>query len=288
LALIVPSSQLVKRNKAGWRSKTLKNNSLKAVVSFPAELFQPYAAANTAFIVLEKGIPHTQSTKTFFCRIENDGYTLKKSVRVEKDGEQLSQAIAAYHAGDSVPGFCITTAIDPADTKTEWFPGVFIKSRPHPETELRAEISILIRSLISFAAIHAPELVAFEQLIATGVVQHRPYRGRLARLRSPETNDGYHWPADVPRKLEVKSFVKLYELNGGYAACQDAKPEKGFEKIAIYANDSGDATHVAKQTASGKWTSKLGDWEDIEHSTLESLEGDFYGKVVQILKREVK
>ena len=81
-------------------------------MSFPAELFQPYAAANTAFIVLEKGIPHAKQTKTFFCRIENDGYTLKKNVRVERDGEQLSKAIAAYHAGDSVPGFCITTAID--------------------------------------------------------------------------------------------------------------------------------------------------------------------------------
>lgn len=189
LALIVPSSQLVKRDKADWRAKTLKNNSLKAVVSFPAELFQPYAAANTAFIVLEKGIPHAKQTKTFFCRIENDGYTLKKNVRVEREGEQLSKAIAAYHAGDSVPGFCITTAIDSTNTKTEWFPGVFIKSKPHPETELRSEIATLIRSLISFAATHAPELVAFEQLLSSGAIQHRPYRGKLARLKVGSSPD---------------------------------------------------------------------------------------------------
>jgi hypothetical protein len=35
----------------------------------------------------------------------------------------------------------------------------------------------------------------------------------------------------------------------------------------------------------GEWTSKLGNWEDIEHKTLAALEGEFYGKVVQILKR---
>jgi hypothetical protein len=30
--------------------------------------------------------------------------------------------------------------------------------------------------------------------------------------------------------------------------------------------------------AAPKWSSKLGDWEDVEHTTLEALEGDFYGK----------
>jgi hypothetical protein len=50
----------------------------------------------------------------------------------------------------------------------------------------------------------------------------------------------------------------------------------------------GQPTHAAKQMESGKWSSKLGDWEDVEHATLEALEGDFYGKVAQILKRPVK
>jgi hypothetical protein len=37
--------------------------------------------------------------------------------------------------------------------------------------------------------------------------------------------------------------------------------------------------------ASGTWSSKLGVSEDIEHATLEGLEGVIYGKVVRILKR---
>ncbi|MGH7976493.1 MAG: DUF7689 domain-containing protein [Limisphaerales bacterium] len=88
--------------------------------------------------------------------------------------------------------------------------------------------------------------------------------------------------------LAVKSFVALYKREGNYAPCEHDRHEKGFEKIAIYADAVGDVTHVAKQKASGKWTSKLGDWEDLEHNTLAALEGEFYGKVVQILKRATR
>lgn len=36
----------------------------------------------------------------------------------------------------------------------------------------------------------------------------------------------------------------------------------------------------------GKWTSKLGRWEDIEHE-IEGLMGEMYGDVKQILKRPI-
>lgn len=53
----------------------------------------------------------------------------------------------------------------------------------------------------------------------------------------------------------------------------------------------GEPTHAARQLPSGAWTSKLGEWEDIEHDTLEALEGsegrgEAYGRVALILKRE--
>jgi hypothetical protein len=105
---------------------------------------------------------------------------------------------------------------------------------------------------------------------------------------SPVTNGGYYWPADVPKNLAVKSFITLYKREGNYEPCDNERHEKGFEKIAIYADALGDVTHVAKQKPSGKWTSKLGDWEDLEHDTLAALEGNFYGNAVQILKRAVK
>jgi hypothetical protein len=36
---------------------------------------------------------------------------------------------------------------------------------------------------------------------------------------------------------------------------------------------------------SGKWTSKIGELEDIEHDGLSALEGKAYGTLAQILKR---
>ena len=60
--------------------------------------------------------------------------------------------------------------------------------------------------------------------------------------------------------------------------------------MALYGDAGGAPTHVARQLPSGAWTSKLGDWEDIEHQTLASLEerpgaAPAYGKVARILKR---
>jgi hypothetical protein len=57
-----------------------------------------------------------------------------------------------------------------------------------------------------------------------------------------------------------------------------------MEKIAIFADATGSPTHAARQLTSGRWTSKLGEAEDIEHE-LRAIEGDIYGTVVAILKR---
>ena len=42
-----------------------------------------------------------------------------------------------------------------------------------------------------------------------------------------------------------------------------------------------------EQTPGGKWSSKLGKAEDIEHDTPDDVAGGIYGEVVQILKRRV-
>lgn len=41
-----------------------------------------------------------------------------------------------------------------------------------------------------------------------------------------------------------------------------------------------------RQLPDGKWTSKLGALEDIEHDRLDALEGDDYGRVVAYMKRQ--
>jgi hypothetical protein len=57
-----------------------------------------------------------------------------------------------------------------------------------------------------------------------------------------------------------------------------------MEKVALFADPAGIPTHAARQLASGQWTSKLGQAEDIEHE-LRALEGEIYGVVALILKR---
>lgn len=95
---------------------------------------------------------------------------------------------------------------------------------------------------------------------------------------------GYYWAARVERDDTIKSWIKVYEIQD-YLICENADAEQGFEKIAIYTKDD-EPTHVARQLDSSVWTRKLGQDEDIEHSTLEVLEGGLYGKVKIIMKRK--
>jgi hypothetical protein len=71
----------------------------------------------------------------------------------------------------------------------------------------------------------------------------------------------------------------------GYAPCSAAALEPGYDKIAIFTSADGTPTHAARQLSSGRWTSKLGNWEDIEHD-LEDLCGDIYGSVAQVMRRQ--
>lgn len=93
---------------------------------------------------------------------------------------------------------------------------------------------------------------------------------------------GYYWPPGVGHSDSPDEWAELFRLFG-YIPSDNQDREKGFEKIAIYADDEG-AQHVARQLQDGKWTSKLGDLSDVEHSNLMVLEGT-YGRVVCVLKR---
>ncbi len=95
---------------------------------------------------------------------------------------------------------------------------------------------------------------------------------------------GYYWPPSIPQDDSLASWVMVFELYG-YRVTDSAELEPGVEKVAIYASADGTPNHVARQKASGLWTSKLGKGEDIEHGTLEGLEGDEYGTVVRVMER---
>lgn len=107
--------------------------------------------------------------------------------------------------------------------------------------------------------------------------------GEMIRRWWPDAMFTTYWPSGVPREETLDAFIKAFETLG-YVPCKTEVLEPAFQKIAIYVKSDGKPTHAARQLSNGAWTSKLGDLEDIEH-TLQGLEGEKYGKVVQIMKR---
>ena len=104
----------------------------------------------------------------------------------------------------------------------------------------------------------------------------------------PTTEYGY-WPECIPNGYTIASFIELFR-SVGYEPCEDGDLEKGYEKIAIYALD-GKPTHAARQLSNGQWTSKLGQLEDIVHSTPEELQADdrnSYGRVGLFMIRPLR
>jgi hypothetical protein len=92
-----------------------------------------------------------------------------------------------------------------------------------------------------------------------------------------------YWPAGVERTETLPAFRELF-ASLGHVDCASDEPEAGFEKIALFANEQGIPKHAARQLSTGRWTSKLGKMEDIEHD-LRDLEGSIYGAVVLVMKR---
>lgn len=163
LAMIVPGSLLVKGAKRKWRAKVLKGNSLDAVITLPAELFQPYASSTTAILVLERGVSHSPQRKTFFAHIENDGYRLKKKTRIPQPGSQLLPAIEAYFNHKSLPGLCSWAHV--GREGAEWAPGAYIEATTPDVASIREQSDWLVRSLVAFHAQYAPELQEFLQYL---------------------------------------------------------------------------------------------------------------------------
>lgn len=95
------------------------------------------------------------------------------------------------------------------------------------------------------------------------------------------------WPRGMPREWTIDAIVAVFETLG-YESCENGDVEQRQEKIAIYAHSSGEPTHLAWQMDDGRWSSKLGEGEDIIHTTVEGLYGKQYGTTIAYMKRRRK
>ena len=89
----------------------------------------------------------------------------------------------------------------------------------------------------------------------------------------------------VANEGTVDAFLAAF-ASVGYLPCDSEIAGPGYEKVALFASPDGVPTHAARQLPGGRWTSKLGRLEDIEHG-LRDIEGEIYGTVVLVLRRPV-
>jgi hypothetical protein len=95
---------------------------------------------------------------------------------------------------------------------------------------------------------------------------------------------GYFWPKSAPRNLKLASLAIVADAFG-YSRCENGVFEEGIEKIALYGLVDG-VDHAARQLqTNGRWTSKRGLEDDIEHDTAECISGGKYGQVLAYFSR---
>lgn len=90
--IVVPEGVIFQSGKAYKElRKNLVENSLYAVVSLPAGVFNPYAGVKTSVLLLDKQLAK-QRQDILFVKIENDGYSLSSQRRLVA-GDQLPEAL---------------------------------------------------------------------------------------------------------------------------------------------------------------------------------------------------
>lgn len=100
----------------------------------------------------------------------------------------------------------------------------------------------------------------------------------------PDATGEDHWPSGVARVETIDAFQDAFATLG-YVVCDNDQLESGYEKIALFAV-ADVPKHASRQLPSGRWGSKLGPSEDIEHA-LHDLSGTVYGAVTVVMKRPV-
>lgn len=81
--------------------RMLKNNTLKASIKMPVDLFQPMAGVQTSIYIFEAGVPHDFDKTVKFIDFRNDGYkrTSRSLQEVDNPTQRYEDIIKIYKAG---------------------------------------------------------------------------------------------------------------------------------------------------------------------------------------------
>lgn len=109
--------------------------------------------------------------------------------------------------------------------------------------------------------------------------------GEEGRNWWPVGHGAGYWPPGTMRRLTREAFRWAF-ASQGYEPCEGGALVAGVEKVCLY-EKGGIPTHAALQLSTGRWSSKLGPDEDVEHD-LGDLEGRRYGRPAAWFARPVR
>lgn len=94
------------------------------------------------------------------------------------------------------------------------------------------------------------------------------------------------WPVDLPPDATLANVCALLSRLG-FVDCEDAVAidPKTTLVVAIFLDSGTAPAHFAQQLPNGKWLSKLGGGNDIEHRTTHSVEGGANGTLAHKMCR---
>ncbi len=160
IATIFTYAVLAETKGKEWRKQLLKKHQILAVISVPDELFYP-TSATTLILICRPNIPHTG--KIWFCRIENDGYTIRRKKRIECEGGQLDKARNYYFTKKSEKGFSAYTELNASDPLVELVPEAYIEANNYDLNYINEKTEQLLREFTSFSIKYEMFLKVYEK-----------------------------------------------------------------------------------------------------------------------------
>ena len=156
LLTVLPISVMYSGGKdLAWRKRMIAAHTVLVVVSFPNDLFYPQASVESVIAVLKKGLPHTDTQKTVFVRITDDGFIKLKRRRLSHGRasqlDQLTQQIKSFIAGgkvSEVPGIIQEKKIDLDDPNLEIVPQQWLDNPVATSTDIKRELSSLYSEFV--------------------------------------------------------------------------------------------------------------------------------------------
>jgi len=146
---------------ATWRKNLLGNHTLVAAITMPYDLFYP-TGANVSVIILKAHVPH--SGKVWFCRIDNDGFKIKRKKRMECEGEQLSRALKLFKSREfdaesqEIPSFSCYCELDPDDELAEFSPEYYLASPEYDSEVIQESVEQLLKDFAAFNIKYSTQL----------------------------------------------------------------------------------------------------------------------------------